>query len=241
MRADLIRTILVSAILLLLGAAAPVAAVPVPISGSARLELFNGARGTFTVGPDRYGVAFFNEPHGIASWGCHDGSGNEGCRAGAFIGAAAEEGFGDVFGGVFRGGQETLGCDSSGRPRNDEPHGRCVVFGLVQFSWGAVQPLPPLPSAANTEAVVASTFRVLIAAGIFLDGDATGDGFGFQASGPGRITVARGQEGLWEFRFAEARIDPLPEPATLLLFGTTAAGLGVARWVKRRRTSDHAA
>ncbi|HUG53197.1 MAG TPA: hypothetical protein VMR21_06330, partial [Vicinamibacteria bacterium] len=109
MRADLIRTIVVSALLLLLGAAAPVAAVPVPISGSARLELFNGARGTFTVGPDRYSVAFFNEPHGIASWGCHDGSGNEGCRAGAFIFAAAEEGFSDVFGGVFRGGQETLG------------------------------------------------------------------------------------------------------------------------------------
>jgi hypothetical protein len=32
-----------------------------------------------------------------------------------------------------------------------------------------------------------------------------------------------------------------PEPATLLLWGTGAAGLGLARWVKRRRTSDHAA
>ena len=218
----------------ILGAAAPVAAVPVPISGSARLDLFDGARGTFTVGPDRYSVAFFNEPHGIASWGCHDGSGNEGCRAGAFIGAGAEEGFGDVYGGLFRGGQEIPGCDSSGRPRNDEPHGRCVSF-LVQFSWGAV-----LPSAGNTEAVVASTFRVVIDAVILQDGDATDDFFGFQASGPGRITVAQGQGDQWDFLFAETRIDPLPEPATLLLFGTTAPGLGLARWYRRRERA-HAA
>lgn len=30
-----------------------------------------------------------------------------------------------------------------------------------------------------------------------------------------------------------------PEPATLLLVGTTAAGLGLARWVKRRRAHRH--
>jgi len=31
------------------------------------------------------------------------------------------------------------------------------------------------------------------------------------------------------------RLDPVPEPATLLLFGTTMAGLGLARWRRQRR------
>lgn len=33
-------------------------------------------------------------------------------------------------------------------------------------------------------------------------------------------------------------LSPTPEPATLLLFGTTAAGLGLARWRQRRRKSS---
>jgi hypothetical protein len=36
-------------------------------------------------------------------------------------------------------------------------------------------------------------------------------------------------------RFDLLVLNPVPEPATLLLFGTSAAGLGLARWVKRRR------
>jgi hypothetical protein len=31
----------------------------------------------------------------------------------------------------------------------------------------------------------------------------------------------------------------LPQPATQLLVGTSAAGLGLVRWLKRRRARDH--
>jgi hypothetical protein len=37
---------------------------------------------------------------------------------------------------------------------------------------------------------------------------------------------------------ADAAVSPIPEPATLLLVGTTAVGLGLARWRQRRRKQD---
>jgi hypothetical protein len=41
---------------------------------------------------------------------------------------------------------------------------------------------------------------------------------------------------LWEagFSYQFDPVTPTPEPATLLLFGATAASVGVARWIKRR-------
>jgi hypothetical protein len=44
---------------------------------------------------------------------------------------------------------------------------------------------------------------------------------------------------IWSTQITELHVEPLPEPTTLLLFGTTAAGLGLARWVKRRRSRGH--
>jgi|SRR5262245_27446808 len=56
-----------------------------------------------------------------------------------------------------------------------------------------------------------------------------GNLFGFQIDctdcilGPATVTIS------------DFSVSPVPEPATLLLFGTTAAGLGLARWRQRRR------
>ena len=44
----------------------------------------------------------------------------------------------------------------------------------------------------------------------------------------------------WQWDSMTFDLQPIPEPATLLLWGTGAAGLGVARWLKRRRAHEHA-
>ena len=47
---------------------------------------------------------------------------------------------------------------------------------------------------------------------------------------------SRDDEKFWRFSGQAYDINPTPEPATLILVGTGAAGVGLARWWKRRRT-----
>jgi hypothetical protein len=65
-----------------------------------------------------------------------------------------------------------------------------------------------------------------------------------ELTGRGRVTYDLVQtdffttdEPRWLFGGVTYDIAPTPEPATLLLFGTSAAGLGVARLLKRRRSA----
>lgn len=52
------------------------------------------------------------------------------------------------------------------------------------------------------------------------------------------LFASQADGGRFNFLVDNVALGPVPEPATLLLVGTSAAGLGLARWVKKRRTRD---
>jgi hypothetical protein len=127
----------------------------------------------------------------------------------------------------------------------------CVLVGNVGFVTSTT--LPPDPPFSTT-VTVPGTFGVFTGGGVWesLSGEPL-FGFSFQRGGPASLTLEFKHPGpcppsedpfscvepvgSWHFKESFAEFSPTPEPATLLLFGTTAAGLGLARWRTRRRAA----
>ena len=62
-----------------------------------------------------------------------------------------------------------------------------------------------------------------------------------EATGTGTVTLKRvdfGAGPAWDVERVTYDLQATPEPATLLLVGSTAVGLGVARWTKGRQRGD---
>jgi hypothetical protein len=115
----------------------------------------------------------------------------------------------------------------------------CAEGLIFTLSMGAPQPPPPV-TPVDSRLTVPGTFGLDLSVRIILSDsnfDQQGPFLTFDTSGPASITL-RPAFGVWSFDSGFAEFEPTPEPATLLLFGTTAAGLGLARWY-RRRTRGH--
>jgi hypothetical protein len=117
------------------------------------------------------------------------------------------------------------------------------AFGFGDFVMRATPP----PFTGQTQVTVPGTFSMTMGADVYSGPFPPTSDFlfslGFQGSGPATLTFNWCPQCFaWEFQSGFADIHPTPEPATLFLFGTTAAGLGLTRWSRRRgRERAHAA
>ena len=222
------------------------AAVPSPFFFPPELTSgsFHLGRG-FAGGVD--GHASFSTPSGDAM--------SLGFQARSFLGAnptetgasANEEQFFSSSGSITRAGQTygTVPCGVQGPTLI----GPCsIVIGFYRMH------ADPPPFDGNSTVTVPGTYSLTMAGvGVLFPSDQPGESFtgfsgSFTGSGPASLTfvwlpsISLSLPPQWLFDSGDAEIHPTPEPATLLLWGTGAAGLGLARWYRRRASArEHAA
>jgi hypothetical protein len=193
-----------------------------------------------------------NEFVGVQCFAPGSGIPRDTCRPGDRVTARAHAFFSsDIGAGAVLAGQSIPNCTSIMRPFTGEGN-LCVSGNRTVLSWGSAF-LPPFAGAPPGHPVpdpdilnlttVASTFSAEFGVTIWetpplnLGLSIRVDGVGFSGTGPAQFVLEwQPATGTWAPLFAEGRFDvaPIPEPATLLLFGTTAAGFGLARWYRRR-------
>jgi hypothetical protein len=169
------------------------------------------------------------------------------CRPGDQVYAGAASGpFLHTSGSISYPGTFFTSCDVQGFPqRSFGPPtigDRCANFSVDFLIFAAVV-LPPFTG--TTEISVESTFSTRAGAAIReVDTPFSAqfvDGVGFSGTGHGEFDLVwQADQQAWLPLRAEGYIAATPEPATLLLWGTSAAGLGLVRWY-RRRGRAHAA
>jgi hypothetical protein len=198
-------------------------------SGDATLNLggdhgftLNGTAQFFSVGPQQC-IGIFN-PF---------------CSPGATLSLGASSGGSDVSAGAtfqgvsyFVGG---VGCGTSG----STPCGNLRIDFVGQT---VVPPFGDFTKAILKEPVLfGATFFHLEEEGPF------GSSEQLVASAIATLTLDKVENSLpqfagpaWRFESIQYELEPIPEPTTLLLFGTAMAGLGLARW-RQRRQAKHVA
>jgi CheY-like chemotaxis protein len=131
-------------------------------------------------------------------------------------------------------GQGYLTCDIL-------PHVSCAT-SFISLSMAAFE-LPPPPTPADVTLTVPGMFNLVMNARVLFADPNQNFFIGFERSGPASITLQRGLgHSGWSFESGFAEFEPTPEPATLLLFATSGAGLGLVRWYRRREQGQqHAA
>lgn len=120
-------------------------------------------------------------------------------------------------------------CSTSGIPTPCTFLGTFFSMSMSAPSLGRVQPGDDLTT-------VDGTYHLTLHAIVYLENPYSAPVLSFltENEGPASLTFAPDPfTNLWRFRSGEAQVFT-PEPTTLLLFGTTAAGLGLARWYRRR-------